>query len=224
MKPWIMMLWVSVSLWAANPLAFSGLGNVIYDGMEKVAQLGDAQAVSSHHENIGKYLEKCERAKDEGYALDRRAPGAMDKKAYLELLRSLNNEYEFYVRTANVALNRTIEENNFAAFSELIKTDLIDIDKNSEQIISFYEMHRNGGVLQEIDDYIDFQKQLKELEQKEKAKRQQLYDDYRQRRIDQVHARQKAKKEAHRKAVEEETRRKKEELHRRQEEELKFSN
>jgi hypothetical protein len=218
------MLWVSVSLWAANPVAYAGLGDVIYDGMPKIAQLGDASAVSSHHENISKYLGKCDRAKEEGFALDRGAAGAMDKKAYLELLRSLNNEYEFYVRTANTALDRTIEENDYEAFSQLIKTGLINIDRNSEQIVSFYKMHKNGITLQEVDDYISYRKQLVELEKKEKAQRQKLYDSYRQRRIDQVHARQAAKKEAHRKAVEAEMERKKAEAHRMQEEELKFRN
>lgn len=224
MKLWILMLWVSASLWAANPVAYSGLGDVIYNGMPKMAQLGDALAVSSHHENIAKYLAKCEHAKEEGFALDRAAAGAMDKKDYLELLRSLHNEYEFYIRTANAALNRTIEENDYEAFSELVETGLIDIEKNSEQIISFYEMHRNGVKLPEIENFIEYRKQLVELEKKEQMERKKLYDSYRQRRIDQVYARQEAKKEAHRRAVEEETRRKKEELHRQQEEELRFSN
>ena len=156
-------------------------------------------------------------------ALEKRAHEEAEDRAYLERLRDLNKEYEFYIRTAAKALSHSIEENNYRGFSELIKTGLIDIDKNSEQILTFYELNKGQGQLVEVEDYIAYREELIEFERKENAKRQEIYENYKQRRIDQVHARQEAKKRAQREAIEAEAERQKAELHKTQEEELKLA-
>ena len=223
MRLWIALAVLTSYLFATNPAIYAGLGDRLYDGMPKMMHLADTRVFANHREHITAFILSCEKAREEGLALEKGVHSEAEQKAYLERLRTLNKEYEFYIRTAAKALNRTIEQNDYKGFSELIKTGLIDIDKNSEQILTFYELNKGMGTLVEIEDYIAYREEIIELERREKEKRQEIYESYKQRRIDQVHARQEAKKRAQREAIDAEAERKKAELHKTQEEELKLA-
>lgn len=204
---------------SANPSIYAALGDAIYNTMPRVEQLADVKAMKYHRTNIVEYLQRCREAKEQGYTLQKQGTEEQ-MQAYLERLRYLNAEYEFYVRATQSALKRTIDEDDYAAFSELIKTGLIDIDKNSDRILKFYESNRGESRLVEIEDYKAYQQELYELEQRQALKKEELYKSYKQRRIEQVRARQEAKKQAQRKAIDEEAEQKKLELHRTQKTEL----
>lgn len=203
----------------ANPAIYAGLGDVIYDAMPKMAQLANVGAMAHHRDNILQYLKKCEAARTAGYAVDKGGDDTA-RKSYLETLRTLNGQYEFFIRTAHAALNQTIIDNDYQGFSALIKTGTIEIDRDPDQIVGFYELKRGESCLPEIEDYLNYQAALKAHEKEEKAKRQEIYDGYKQRRIEQVRARQDAKKKAQVRAINEETEQRKEALHREQAEGL----
>lgn len=205
----------------ANPKLYSGLGDTIYDAMPKVSELAEVQAVAKHRNNIEAFLTKCSSTKEKGFVLDKGTKDKKETQAYLERLRSLNSEYEFYVHTAEEALSRSIQDNDYGNFAALIRTGLIDIEDNSDRIVGFYELHKKGQPIEEIEDYIAYMKELKSLKAQEKAKRQALYQAYKQRRIDQVNRRYEEKKEARREAIDAETQRIKEEVKRQQAEELR---
>ncbi len=212
-----LVLYVTVTM--ANPVIYAGLGDVIYDAMPKMAQLANVGAMAHHRENILQYLKKCEAARERGYALDKEGDDA-SRKAYIETLRALNGQHEFFIRTAHAALNQTIIDNDYQGFSALIKTGAIEIDRDPDQIVGFYELKRGESRLAEIEDYLNYRAALVAHEKEEKAKRQEIYDGYKQRRIDQVRARQEAKKKAQVRAINEETEQRKEALHRQQAEAL----
>jgi hypothetical protein len=221
MKKALLPLLLATCLMGANPKLYSGLGDTIYDAMPKLSELADVEAVAKHRNNIEAFLGKCRSTKDRGFALDKGAKEKAETQDYLKRLRTLNRDYEFYVHVAEDALNRSMRNNDYRSFAALIQTGLIDFEKDSKRIVGFYKLHKKGKPIEEIEDYIAYQKELRKLKAKEKAKRQALHQAYKQRRIDQVNKRQEAKKEARREAIDAETERIKEEVKRKQAEELR---
>jgi hypothetical protein len=221
MRKALLPLLLATCLMGANPKLYSGLGDTIYDAMPKMSELSDVEAVAKQRKNIEVFLEKCRFAKERGFALDHKAIDKAEAQAYLDRLRTLNRDYEYFVHVAEAALNRSLRENDYPNFVALIQTGLIDIESDSKRIVGFYKTHKTGKPVEEIEDYIAYQKQLSKLKAKEKAKRRALYQAYKQRRIDQVNSRYEAKKEARRDAIDEKTERIKEEVKRKQAEELR---
>ncbi len=210
-----------VSLYAQNPKVYQKLGDVIYDDMIKISNLADTKAMNSYAQSIDKYLNACMTLKEEGLALDR---DGGDEKVYLNKLRKLANEYDFFLRAAHTSLHQTMAYNDYAAFSELMETGLIDIEKDTDQIIAFYEKHRiQVNEIPEIESYIAYRDEIKKQDANALAERRAIYDRYKQRRVDQINRRQAKKKAAFAKEVEEERARTKEEVYKEQKEELKIN-
>ncbi|MEA3373485.1 MAG: hypothetical protein U9Q62_07330 [Campylobacterota bacterium] len=211
---------VGVTLYAQNPKVYAGLGDVIYGDMVKISNLADTKLMSSHQENIDKYLRKCLNLHKKGLIIDR---DGGDEKAYLNELRTLAKEYDFFVRTAQRSLHQAMSNNDYDAFSQFIKSGLIDIEKDDEQIIGFYELHRSEtNVIPEVESYIEYRDELKKQEAEALAARRALYLKYKQRRIDQINRRQSNKKAAFAQEVEDERVRTKEEVYKEQKQELQF--
>lgn len=221
MKKILSVLFASiVTLYAQNPKVYNSLGDIIYGDMIKISNLADTKGMKSHQKNIDKYLKKCLALQEKGYVLDRKGG---DPKAYLDELRKLAKEYDFFVRAAHASLDKTMADNDYTAFSELIKTGLIDIEKHGGQIIGFYEMHRSDtNTIPEIESYIQYQNELKKQEAEARAKRRAIHTNYKQRRIDQINQRQSKKKAAFAQEVEDERERTKQEVYKEQQEALQF--
>jgi hypothetical protein len=207
-------------LLGANPVLYSGLGDPIYDGMPKLFELSEVAAVAEHKERIAAYLTRCRETKAEGFRLDAGAKKKGEIQAYLERLRDLDREYEHFVHIAQVAMQRSIERNDYKNFAALIGTGLIDIETQGDAVVGFYLEHNKQPPVEEIDAYIAYRNEIRALKAQERAKRRARYESYKKRRIEQIRQRQEAKKEAHREAIDAETKRIKEEVKRTQKTEL----
>lgn len=220
MKKLALWIWFMTAALMANPVIYAGLGDIVYDNVPKIEALSEVGAMTNERPKIDQYLQMCADTKTAGYALDKGPRDEAKEHNYLVILRKLNAQYEYYVHVAHTALNNSMADNDYANFSGLIQTGLIDIDKNGDEIVAFYEGHKGMGTLVEVEDYIEYQTKMKKLEKREQTQRHEVYKSYKQRRIEQVRERQEAKKEARLQEVNEEADRKKEELRRMQQEEL----
>ena len=223
MFKWLLMLLVSISLWAENPKIYAVLGDPVYNDIPKIRQLADVKVMVKERYNIIRYLKKAEDTKKLGIALDNDNAGFLNKKDYLVAVRYLDHEHKRYLRLAETAVKNAIQEEDYPSFAQLIESGLIDIEANEEEIFGFYEAYRDDTNISLLDEHLQALQMQESLKQKEKAKRSSGYTSSKQRRLDQIHARQKAAKEARQKAIDEEMERKKMEAHRLQKEELKFS-
>lgn len=223
MLKWFLIAGIAVLGLAENPKIYSGLGDMIYDNMESMSRLSDIKAMAKYNESIDAYLEKCQEVRKNGFDLEKNKPTPVETKAYLNSLRSLEKEHAYYLRMTNAALLQAIHNNDYETYSELIKSGLIDIEKNSDNIIGFYLQNRNeNNSLVEVEDFMKYQEELKKRENQEAARRQSLYRRYRQQRINQIHKRQAQKKAAITKSIEDERERTKLDVYKKQEEELQF--
>lgn len=223
MLKWFLIAGIAVLSLADNPKIYSGLGNVIYDDMESISRLSDIKAMAKYNDSIAAYLEKCRAVRKSGFALEKNQPTPAETKAYLNSLRSLEKEHAYFLRLTNSALLQTIQNNDYNGYSELIKSGLVDIEKNSEDIVGFYLQNRNEyNALAEVEDFMRYQEELQKRENQEEARRHSLYRSYKQQRIRQIHKRQAEKKAAITKSINDERERTKMEVYKQQEEELQF--
>lgn len=223
MLKWFLFAAIAVLGLAENPKIYSGLGDLIYDDMESMSRLSDIKAMTKYNESIDTYLEKCQTVRQSGFDLEKNKPTPAETKAYLNRLRSLEKEHAYYLRMTNTALLQAIQTNDYETYSELIKSGLIDIETNSEDIVGFYLQNRNEhNVLAEVEDFMKYQEELKKRENQEEAQRQSLYRSYKQRRINQINKRQAQKKAAITKSIDDERERTKLDVYKKQEEELQF--
>lgn len=207
-------------LMGANPVLYSGLGDMIYDGMPKVSELLELSAVAGHKERMEAYLKRCAETKTRGFALDAGPKPKAEAQAYLDALRSLDSEYVHFVHIAETAMLRSMERNDYRGFAALIGTGLIEIEEHGDAIVGFYFEHGKKPPVEEIDAYIAYRNEMKALKAQEQAKRRARYEAYKKQRIEQIRKRQEAKKEAHRQAVDAEAKRIKEEVKQTQKSEL----
>lgn len=214
----LLIITVTIFVWADTPKLYSSLGDRIYDDMESISRLGDIKVMSKYDESIARYIGNCKMARKHGLALDIESPDPKAVKRYLEELRALDRERTFFIQTSNRLLLKAIEQDDLESYSELIKSGLIDID--SDSVIDYYLRYRSENCLVEVEDLMRYKDELKKREDQEAESRQTLYKSYHQRRIDQIHERQLEKKAAMRVAIDAERESAKRELNRELDEEL----
>ncbi len=216
----LLIITVSISIWADTPKLYSSLGDLIYDNMESISRLADIKVMSKHDESIARYIGNCKMAHKHGLALNIDDPDAKAVKNYLEELRALDKERIAFIQISDRLLSKSIEEDDLESYSELIKSGVTDIERDSDRIIDYYLRYRNENYLVEVEELMLYKDELKDREDQEEVDRQSLYKRYHQGRIDQIHKRQLEKKAAMRIAIDAERESAKRELNRELDEEL----
>lgn len=196
MYKFLLLLIASILLYAQNPKAFSALGDVIYNNVDKIKKLENIDDYSVYKKKIQEYVATVEKVKKDGFALDEGLYS--DKMKYLNKLRELSLTNDFFVRSVKRNLDLAIENGNSKLFSQLINTGLIDEEKNKDKIINYYFAHSdevNASGL--IEKYLDNDKKLrakkeykksllyrKKLREMEKIKRIRKNDKLEQERLE----------------------------------------
>lgn len=214
-------LLLAVTVWAANPKMYAGVGDPIYDTMEQVKSLVWIESMRKYRQGIGDFLAACQTTKEQGLALEKSHAVESERKGYLQKLRTLTREHDFFVNAARKVFEQTMKTGNYEDFSKLIETGLIDTATNRQEITAFYETHRGTHRIEVLDAYLMEDQALREREMSEKEKRRERYERYKKQRIEQINRRQKAEKASKRREIEAETERQKQEAYRMQEEELR---
>lgn len=192
-----LFLLLNITLYAQNPKAFSALGDVIYNNVDKIQKLENIDDYEVYKKKIKEYVADVEKLKKEGFALDEGIN--TNKMQYLNKLRKLSQTNDFLVRSAKRNLDLAIENGNSKFFSQLINTGLIDEKKSKNKIIDYYFSHSDEvnatGLIQK---YLDNDKNLrgkkeykksllnsKKLRELEKIKRIRKKDKLQQEKLEQ---------------------------------------
>lgn len=224
MKKLLLVLILSLSLFATvdiplkNPKVYSSLGDVIYNNLPKIQALKQLDEYKSLTAKIDKYSLDVQKAKKFGFELEAGYESESDLKLdYLQYIRKLKKENDFFVRSVYSSLRSAIDSENNTLFISIVNSGLIDTRKNKNKIMNYYNKHKNeiktDGVIQGFidEDYIkkhnkkDWAKIRKQLELKN---------------IKRIRANDKLKQEALEKRLSEEVRLKKEAIRAEQEREL----
>ncbi len=167
-----------------SPNVYSALGNVIYANADKIAKLKELDAFKSFSEKINSYSKNVEKSKAIGFDIESGNKN-IDEATYLETLRTLSKENDYFVRSVNSAYKSSIEKQDSRLFLETVNSGLVDTDKNRDQIVEYYLKHSKdinaSGVIQK---YLDEDAKLK-LKKKsyDYIKAKKLRDEAKVRRI-----------------------------------------
>lgn len=220
------VLILSLSLFATenvhlkNPKIYSSLGDEIYNNLPKIQALKQLDGYKSLTAKIDKYSLDIQKAKKFGFELEAGYESESDLKLdYLQYIRKLKKENDFFVRSAHSSLRAAIDSEDNSLFISIVNSGLIDTRKNKNKIMNYYNNHKQGikpdGVIQ---DFID-EAYIKKHKKKNWAKiRKQLE----LKNIKRIRANDKLKQEALEKRLSEEARLKKEVIRAEQKRELSY--
>jgi len=166
----ILLLILTTILSANNPKAFSALGDVIYNNVDKINSLKKLSSYQLYSKDISKYVKDVQKTKQDGFDLDRRKK-SVDKKVYLTKLRKLAIQNDYFLRTIYTNYELSMQENNFELFSKMINSGLINTKEHKNEIIDYYYLHKDdinaSGV---IEDFLEEDARLKALKEAQRKK------------------------------------------------------
>ena len=219
LKSFILLFTLTTLLFSTNPKAYASLGNQIYNNLENIKKLTTISDYYLYFDAINNYLFKVKRAKQLGFSLDENSPSKV-KKQYLQTLRQLSKENNYYHRLAQKSLETSIKNRDFLLFSQIINSGLIDTKANKKRILHYYFAHikdiNASGVIQS---YLDKDALLK---RKRKALRHKrvVKKTKEEEKIERLREQDKAHQVALEKRLNREVQKKKREIREEQREEL----
>jgi len=147
----IFFLFLTTLLSAKNPNVYAALGDVIYDNVHKIEELGKLDSYKDYKLGISSYVALVTKTKELGFAIE--SGVELSKKGeYLAALRELSKKNDFYLRKAKSSFNTAIEKEDTALFMSLVNSEIIDTEQRKEDILNYYFQHQEdinaSGVIQ----------------------------------------------------------------------------
>ena len=160
----IFFLLLTTLLSAKNPNVYAALGDVIYNNVNKIEQLGKLESYKDYRLGITSYVALVAKTKELGFAIE--SGQELNKKGqYLATLRELSKKNDFYLRKAKYSFNTAIEKEDSALFMSLVNSEIINIEKRKEDILNYYFQHQDdinaSGVIQT---FLDEDEELRKRE------------------------------------------------------------
>ena len=219
-KQIILFLLFSTLIYAKNPIAFAALGDVIYNNVDKIKKLKDIDVYKGYQAEIDDYLQKVKKTKEEGFLITPESSGIV-KRAYLNKLRTLSKNNDFFIATVEHFYDIAKKEQNSKLFSQLINSGLLNTNAHKHEIIEYYFAHakemNTTGIIQS---YLDEDKKLRIR----KERQRRLYRSKKERqaaRIREIREEDRLQRERLEKRLQRELQKKKEEIREYKERELK---
>ena len=218
-KLFILLFTFTTLLFSANPKVYESLGNQIYNNTDNIKKLTTIGDYYLYVDEINSYLLKVNAAKQLGFALDKNSAPKV-RKAYLQTLRKLSKDNDYYTRMAQTSLETSIQNGDSLLFSKIINSGLIDTKANKKRILDYYFAHANdintSGVIQS---YLDEDEALKRKHDDMQSKR--LSKKMREeQKIKRLRERDKARQTALENRLDRAVQKKKREIRKEQKEEL----
>ena len=213
------MVSVAMLFGASNPKVYAQLGDTIYNNVSAIDKLKDMKAFELYHDKMAKYVEDVKQTKLIGYAIEN-GYSKVDKMEYLNRLRKLAKQNDFYLRLAQQSYARALENEKSDLFVSLINSGAIDTASRKNEIIDYYYAHKEDinatGVIQNFLDEDAKLRALKEAEYKNRKTKKQLEEE----RLRRIREKDRREQEALEKKLEMELEKKKKELREEQKKEL----
>ena len=219
MKKILLSLLVSLTLSAQNPVAFSALGDVIYNDISKFEGLGKMDVMHDSRAMIDDYIQAATQSKKMGYALDENA-SQVDSESYLKELRALSTEHDAIVAKARERFEEAMTDEDSETINKLIHYGVIDPENYKNELIHYYEEFGEDQNLTSIEAF--YKAHIASLKKDTNQTRFETQRDARENeaRIKRMRAKNKAVTEALEKSVKEEKEREKKKVLNEQKKEL----
>lgn len=203
----------------ANPKPYSSLGNVLYNNYEKIGQMTKVDTFKIYSKDINDYIADIIVTKQMGFSLELGADG-VNRRDYLDTLRELSKRNDALLRTIESGYRNSIKNEDSQTFLQIVNNELIDIQKNKHEIISYYIDHsediNSTGILNELIKNNDKIRADREAQRKRYKTKKMLEEE----RIKRIRLDDKAAKEKLEERLEKDLKRKKLEIRNNQKQEL----
>jgi len=181
MKSLLLLSLFFISLYGRNPYPYATLGDVIYDNAKKVQALEKIPEFSLYSLKIKKYMKDIKSAKKEGFKLE--SGKSKEKKAYLQKLRNLAKEYDFFRHLVETSYKKALKDDDVVLVYALINSGLLDTKRYKQEILDFYFEHMDTmptkGLIQS---YLDEDAKLR----KKRAQERKRHLNKRQKELERI--------------------------------------
>ncbi len=141
---------------AANPIAYSQLGDEIYNSVSSYKKM--TKTLPQMNSIINNYIKGIKKTKELGYKVESKPKLSKD---YLLSLRELDKKRQVILTKLNAMLYRSMDMNDAKTFKKILHSGLIDFDKVADDVIPFYKRNFRSGSIKEIDYLIKNEKRYK---------------------------------------------------------------
>ncbi len=215
----LLMTVLTTILMAANPKPYAALGDVIYNNVDKIESLSYFDAYSLYATEIEAYVKEVKETRVEGIKIEM-GGASISKKEYLNRLRKLSKTNDYFLRSIRSNYKTSMQNNDFALFSEIINCGLIDTQSKKDEIIDYYFLHQEDinatGVINDFLENDAKLRALKESQKKIRKTKKQIEEE----KIKRIRERDKASREKLEKKLQEDLVKKKLEIREKQKKEL----
>ncbi len=217
MKTIIILLLLGVALFADNPKTYSLLGDVIYNNADNFNKLKNKNLYNLEKENIENYIVKVNKVKEYGFLVDDNLKKATKAK-YLKKLRVIQKLNDKHIAKVHKHFLLAMKNGESIFFSQLLNSELVDINRYEKEIRSYYYTHKDAVALSsKLEE--KFNKDGQAMKSQRVKESKYLEDKA---RINRIQANDKAKQEKIERDLEAEAKRKKREIQEYQKRELSY--
>ena len=144
MKKYLLLLTLSLSLYAQNPKSFAALGDVLYNDVDKFENLKEMASMQEFRSSIDTYIALAAETKEMGFAIDIENAKddkdlAVDGKEYLIALRKLSTEHDTIIDNSRTRFEEAMGDEDSETINGMINHGVIEIDDYKDELIRYYE-------------------------------------------------------------------------------------
>ena len=138
MKLFFLLLTLSLTLWAKNPLSFATLGDVVYNDAKKFDEIKELEAMHDIRVAINNYVKLSDDTKKLGFSVDNKDKGA-DAKSYLKSLRKLSAAHDVIDVKIQKRFNEAMTDEDSHTVNAMVQYGVIDAVNYEKQLITYYK-------------------------------------------------------------------------------------
>ena len=211
MKKYLLLLTLTLTLFAQNPKSFAALGDVIYDDVAKFENLKSLASMQDMQTSIDAYIVSANAAKKMGFALDAKE-GSVDGKSYLKELRKLSIERDAIVLSSRDRFKEAMTDEDGITINAMVGYGIIDSENYKNELINYYEEFGEDQNLSYVQPVYSAHLASLVKETNTSLTQDQLDAIENEARIQRVRAKKKQKEDALARSVEEQEKRDKEDV------------
>ncbi|MGB6018386.1 MAG: hypothetical protein WBF77_02210 [Sulfurimonadaceae bacterium] len=225
MKKYLLLLTLSLSLFAQNPKSFAALGDVIYNDVAKFENLKEMASMQEFRTAIDAYIASANETKKMGFAMDAQnaedaKDASVDGKEYLKALRQLSTEHDAIIADSRTRFKEAMSDEDSETINGMLNCGVIDAEDYKDELVRYYEEFGEDQNLSSLD--VMYAKHIENQKDDNSTTHSAAQREVRENEalVKRMRATEKAKNDALEKSVKEETARQKKKVLNEQKKEL----
>ena len=156
MKKYLLLLTLSLSLFAQNPKSFAALGDVLYNDVDKFEKLKEMASMQEFRVSMENYISSAAKTKEMGFVIDtqkaeEKKDTVVDAKEYLKALRDLSTEHDAIIVNSRTRFKEALNDEDGVTINGMIDYGVVDPENYKDELIHYYEEFGEDQNLSSLD-------------------------------------------------------------------------